>query len=64
MITGLFFKIGRTPLTWAALSGQLTAAATLIDAGADVNNADGAGMTPLDHAVTFVDTDSCSGEGM
>ena len=50
---------------WAALSGQVTSAATLIDAGADVNHADGSGMTPLDHAVTFVDTtDVLAGEGM
>ena len=59
----IIIQLGRTPLTWAALSGQMTAAATLIDAGADVNHADGAGMAPLDHAVTFLDNDSFSERG-
>ena len=50
---------------WACLSGQMTSAATLIDAGADINHADGSGMTSLDHAVTFIDgEDVTDGEGI
>ena len=48
---------------WASLSGQVTSAATLMDAGANVNLADGAGMTSLDHAVTFIDTQDSMVEG-
>ena len=50
---------------WACLSGQMTSAATLIDSGADINHADGSGMTSLDHAVTFIDgEDVTDGEGI
>ena len=50
---------------WACLSGQMTSAATLIDAGADINHADGSGMTSLDHAVTVIDgEDVTDGEGI
>ena len=60
-----FHILGRTSLMWASLSGQMTSAATLIDAGADINHADGSGMTSLDHAVTFIDDeDVLEGEGM
>ena len=49
---------------WAAVSGQMTSAATLMDAGADINHADKSGMTALDHAVTFIDDiDVLEGEG-
>ena len=42
----------------------MTSAATLMDAGADINHADGSGMTSLDHAVTFIDdADVLDGEG-
>ena len=42
----------------------MTSAATLMDAGADINHADGSGMTSLDHAVTFLDdADVLDGEG-
>ena len=49
---------------WASMSGQMTSAATLIEAGADINHADGSGMTSLDHAVTFLDDEEVlDGEG-
>ena len=55
---------GRTSLIWASVSGQMTSAATLMDAGADINHADKSGMTALDHAVTFIDDiDVLEGEG-
>ena len=58
------YLLGRTSLIWASLSGQMTSAATLMDAGADINHADGSGMTALDHAVTFIDDDDVlDGEG-
>ena len=42
----------------------MTSAATLMDAGADINHADKSGMTALDHAVTFIDDiDVLEGEG-
>ena len=42
----------------------MTSAATLMDAGADINHADKSGMTSLDHAVTFIDDiDVLEGEG-
>ena len=69
MVNGSNFKnncnlSGRTSLMWASVSGQMTSAATLMDAGADINHADKSGMTALDHAVTFIDDiDVLEGEG-
>ena len=58
------YAAGRTSLIWASVSGQMTSAATLMDAGADINHADKSGMTSLDHAVTFIDDiDVLEGEG-
>ena len=63
-LTMYHYSSGRTSLMWASVSGQMTSAATLMDAGADINHADTSGMTSLDHAVTFIDDiDVLEGEG-
>ena len=43
---------GRTPLAWATLHGDQSIVAAVLDAGADVNERDGSGNTPL-HAVAY-----------
>lgn len=64
ILISLCYLLGRTSLIWASVSGQMTSAATLMDAGADINHADKSGMTALDHAVTFIDDiDVLEGEG-
>ena len=42
---------GRTPLYWAAWTGEMEIAELLIDAGADVNAKNDEGRTPLDLAI-------------
>ena len=48
---------GRTPLAWATLHGDPRIVAAVLDAGADVNERDGSGNTPL-HAVAFFGRDA------
>jgi hypothetical protein len=48
---------GRTPLAWATLDGDPAIVAAVLDAGADVNERDGSGNTPL-HAVAYFGRDA------
>ena len=48
---------GRTPLAWATLHGDPMIVAAVLDAGADVNERDGSGNTPL-HAVAYFGWDA------
>ena len=48
---------GRTPLAWATLHGDPAIVAAVLDAGADVNERDGSGNTPL-HAVAYFGWDA------
>ncbi len=42
---------GRYPLNWAALGGDVEIIELLLDAGADINQANLSGFTPLHHAI-------------
>ena len=48
---------GRTPLAWATLHGDPAIVAAVLDAGADVDERDGSGNTPL-HAVAYFGRDA------
>jgi peptidoglycan/LPS O-acetylase OafA/YrhL len=48
---------GRTPLAWATLDGDPAIVAAVLDAGADVNERDGSGNTPL-HGVAYFGHDA------
>jgi len=48
---------GHTPLAWATLHGDPAIVAAVLDAGADVNERDGSGNTPL-HVVAYFGRDA------
>ena len=50
IITLILILFFRTPLHWAAATGQAETVGTLLELGADPNPVDAEGATPLDYA--------------